>query len=131
MKSHDFAKQLTMMAKILKNGPNIELHELDMHSFKYDNYYSPKLVEQSDIPKALSMLVGLNDVSKSQWITLITDYELPIDIRPRDATRDIIGKLLNYLSQNKEARERLSGKKNKKVSSSSSDLADALSILLT
>lgn len=131
MKSHDFAKQLTMMAKILKNGPNIELHELDMQDFKYkSNYYSPK-VEQNDIPKALCMLVGLNDVSKSQWITFIHDYDLPIDIRPRDATRDIIGKLLNHLSQNREARERLSGKKNKKVSSSSSDLADALSILLT
>ncbi|HDZ8841762.1 hypothetical protein [Aeromonas dhakensis] len=131
MKSHDFAKQLTMMAKILKNGPNVELHELNMHDFKYDSYYSPKTVEQNDIPKALSMLVGLNEVSKSQWIDFISDYELPIDIRQRDATRDIIGKLLNYLSQNREARERLSGRKNKRVSNSSSDLADALSILLT
>lgn len=130
MKSHDFAKQLTIMAKVLKNGPNVELSELDIDSFNSVSCIGPK-VEQNDIPRALSMLVGLNNVNKSQWLNLIEDYELPLDIRPRDATRDIIGKLLRYLSENKEARERLSGKKAKKVSNSSSELADALSILLT
>ncbi|HEW9976969.1 TPA: hypothetical protein VGT13_003971 [Shewanella algae] len=131
MKSHDFAKQLTTMAKVLRNGPNIELSELDFNNFGSVSFVEPQ-VEQSDIPKALSMLVGLNNVNKGQWLDLIEDYQLPIDIRPRDATRDIIGKILRHLSENQEARERLSGKKAKKVSnSSSSELADALSILLT
>ncbi|MEI8657065.1 hypothetical protein [Vibrio sp. Hal054] len=130
MKSHDFAKQLTLMAKVLKNGPNVELDQLDINNFGSVSHIEPK-VEQNDIPRALSMLVGLNNVQKSQWLALIEEYNIPLEIRPRDATRDIIGKLLNYLSKNKEAREQLSGKKTKKVSNSSSELADALSILLT
>lgn len=130
MKSYDFAKQLTVMAKILKQGPNVELEDLDYSSFT--NIASPSLkIEQNDVPKALSMLVGLNNVSKAQWINLIEDYEFPIELRARDANRDIIGKLLKYLSQNEEARNRLTGKKIKKNSNSSSELADALSILLT
>lgn len=130
MKSYEFAKQLTVMAKILKQGPNVELEDLEYSTFTNVASSSFK-IEQSDVPKALSMLVGLNGVSKAQWIDLITEYEFPIELRPRDATRDIIGKLLNFLSENEEARNRLSGKKLKKSASSSSELADALSILLT
>jgi hypothetical protein len=130
MKSYDFAKQLTVMAKVLKQGPNVELEDLEYSSFT--NIASPSFkIEQNDVPKALSMLVGLNNVSKAQWVNLIDDYEFPIELRPRDANRDIIGKLLKYLSQNEEARNRLTGKKIKKNSNSSSELADALSILLT
>ncbi|MEY8215889.1 MAG: hypothetical protein RPR97_15570 [Colwellia sp.] len=130
MKSYDFAKQLSVMAKILKQGPNVELEDLEYSTFT--NVSSPSFkIEQSDVPKALSMLVGLNGVSKAQWINLINDYEFPIELRQRDATRDIIGKLLKFLSQNEEARDRLSGKKIRKNASSSSELADALSILLS
>jgi hypothetical protein len=130
MKSYDFAKQLTVMAKVLKQGPNVELEDLEYSVFT--NMASPSFeIEHSDVPKALSILVGLNSVSKDQWINLIKDYEFPIELRPRDATRDIIGKLLKFLSQNEDARNRLSGKKIKKNTNSSSELADALSILLT
>ncbi|MGF1707461.1 hypothetical protein [Enterovibrio baiacu] len=129
MKSHDFAKHLNIMARVLKNGPNVDLEDLEISSF-FDISGSKNSLEQNEIPKALSMLVGLNNVSKAQWLNLIEDYDFPIEIRTRDANRDIIGKLLRYLSENKSAREILSGKKNKKVSNSSSELADALSILL-
>jgi len=131
MKSYDFAKQLTLMAKILKNGPNVELDEIEISTLTSSISSSSMEVKQSEVPKALSVLVGLNNVKKSQWLNLINEYEFPIEIRQRDANRDIIGKLLKYLSENQEARDRLSGKKLKKTTSSSSELADALSILLT
>lgn len=131
MKSHDFAKQLTIMAKILKSGPNTELEDLDLSQIISIRNNKAHNINQNDVPKALSMLVGLNDVKKSQWVELIEDYSFKIEIRPRDATRDIIGKLLNYLSQNQEEREKLTGKKTKKNNNSSAELADALSILLS
>ena len=131
MKSHDFAKQLPLMAKILKSSPNVELEDLDLSAVINTRNNMVHNISLNDVPKALSMLVGLNDVRKSQWIELIKDYSFNIEIRPRDATRDIIGKLLNYLSQNPEERERLTGKKTKKNASSSAELADALSILLS
>lgn len=131
MKSHDFAKQLTIMAKILKSGPNTELEDLDLSQIISIRNNKTHNINQNDVPKALSMLVGLNDVKKSQWVELIEDYSFNIEIRSRDATRDIIGKLLNYLSQNQEERERLTGKKTKKNTNSSAELADALSILLS
>lgn len=131
MKSYDFAKQLTLMAKILKNGPNVELEEIEISTFTSSISSLSMEVEQKEVPKALSMLVGLNNVKKSQWVELINEYDFPIELRQRDANRDIIGKLLRYLSENPEARDRLSGKKLKKTTSSSSELADALTILLT
>ena len=92
MKSHDFAKQLTLMSKILKSGPNVELEDINFSGLiNVDNIE----INQNDIPKALNMLVGLNQIKKSEWLDLIENYDFNIDIRPRDATRDIIGKLLN------------------------------------
>ena len=128
MKSHGFAKQLTLMSKILKSGPNVELEDINFSGLiNVDNIE----INQNYIPKALNMLVGLNQIKKSEWLDLIENYDFNIDIRPRDATRDIIGKLLNYLSKNREEREKLTGKKVKKHTNSSAELADALSILLS
>lgn len=130
MKSHDFAKHLTLMAKILKSGPNIEMEDLSLSettSLKVDS----KNIERSDVPKALNMLVNLNEMKKSEWLDLIENFDFDIDVRPRDATRDVIGKLLSYLSENQDEREKLIGKKVKKRDSVSLELADALSLLLS
>ena len=130
MKSHYFAKHLTLMAKILKSGPNIEMEDLSLSettSLKIDS----KNIERSDVPKALNMLVNLNEMKKSEWLDLIENFDFDIDVRPRDATRDVIGKLLSYLSENQDEREKLIGKKVKKRDSVSLELADALSLLLS
>ena len=129
MKSHDFAKQLTLMAKILKSSPNVNMEDLNFSDFNSFHYASSNL-EKSDVPKALSILVGLNEMNKSEWLDLIEIYQFKIEIRSRDATRDIIGKLLNYLANNPHERDKLTGKKLRKHGGSSSELADALSLLL-
>lgn len=129
MKSHDFAKQLLLMAKILKAGPDIELDSFEtqniLHSKSKKTY-----VTNEDIPQALNMLVGLNQVSKQQWLSLIDEFGFSVDVRPRDANRDIFGKLLKYLTDNPSERERLIGKKGKKPISASAELADALTLLM-
>ncbi|MEW5009885.1 MAG: hypothetical protein AB1Y36_11535 [Cycloclasticus sp.] len=129
MKSHEFAKQLTLMAKILKSGKNTEMDDLEISQFSLSKSSSAK-VEGAEIPHALNMLVGLNQVEKSQWITLINEFGFEIDIRPRDANRDIVGKLLKYLTNNPYERERLIGKKGKGPIKASDELTDALTMLL-
>ena len=129
MKTHDFAKHLSFMAKILRSGPNTDLSDIEVTDL-FDSKNAYNTPSKSEVPKALSMLVGLNNIEKEQWVELIADYEFDIEIRARDAKRDVIGKLLKHLSSHPEARDRLSGKKLSKSNNPSTELADALTILL-
>lgn len=129
MKSHDFAKQLTLMAKILKSGNNVEMDDLEVSLFSMSKSSSAN-VESAEIPHALNILVGLNQVEKSQWLNVIEEFEFDIEIRARDANRDIVGKLLKYLANNPNERQRLVGKKSKGPIKASEELTDALTMLL-
>jgi hypothetical protein len=79
---------------------------------------------------SLSTLVELSRVDKRQWLALIDELGFPIEIRPRDASRDIIGKLLTYLESNESARERLKTKAASKGAQASPELMKALNSLL-
>lgn len=57
-------------------------------------------------------------------------HGFPIDVRPRDASRDIIGKLLKFLEENPDARNRLNHAAQKGRSETSPELARALQLLL-
>lgn len=129
MKSHDFAKQLALMAQALKSAPNVELEDLSDWQFAFSRRSLPS-VRDEDIPQALNMLVGLNGVSKQQWLSLIEEFGFDVDVRHRDANRDIFGKLLKFLADNPGERDRLVGKKGKKPIHASEELANALTILL-
>lgn len=61
MKTHEFAKQLSLMAKILRAGPNTELDEFWMPK---PTLSSRSQLEDKDIPLALNALVGLNEVRR-------------------------------------------------------------------
>ena len=123
MKTHDLANALDFLAKSLRQGPN---EDLDTLSFERLRRPKPDL---ASVPVALSTLVALSRVDKQQWQAIIREYRFPIDIRPRDASRDILGKLLNYLEQNPEARKRL-GTKPPARSDISPELMSALQHLL-
>ncbi|MES2018753.1 MAG: hypothetical protein V4484_19860 [Pseudomonadota bacterium] len=129
MKTHEFAKLLITMSKALKNGPNVELEKFEMPGFNTLPSDSAS-VRSEDIPQALNMLVGLNNVPKQEWIALIDAFDFDIEVRPRDANRDIYGKLLKYLSDNPQERHRLVGRKEKQPAGVSNELADALTLLL-
>ncbi|MNL70966.1 hypothetical protein D3C87_1960450 [compost metagenome] len=60
----------------------------------------------------------------------MSEYDIDIEIRPRDANRDIVGKILNYLAANPMARENLLKTGSKKNVSESAELANALNLLL-
>ena len=129
MKSHDLAKQLTLLAKVLRAGPNIQTADLKIGQL-LNMHDSENTLSENEIPRALNALVGLNAVKKQQWVDLIFEYGFEIEIRNRDANRDIVGKLLNYLKDHPLERRKLVSEKEKKEISESSELADALNILL-
>lgn len=125
MKTHEFAKQLTALVKVLRQLPNMPLEELALVTAPQH-----RRVDQSSIPVALSTLVALNDIDKRQWISFIEENQFPIEIRPRDASRDILGKLLKFLEQNPDARGRLTSAANRERTSTAPELRRALDLLL-
>jgi hypothetical protein len=129
MKAHELSKALMALSKILKAGPDLDVEDWSLLSKPVPMAKTSSLKE-SDIPTALYTLVKLNDVSKAQWLSLMSEYNIDIEIRPRDANRDIVGKMLNYLASNPMARENLLKTGTKKNVSESAELANALNLLL-
>jgi len=125
MKSHDLAQALTTLARMLRSGPNVELGQL---RFK-DMFGGPH--SSQELALNLSTLVSLSSVDKSRWLELIRENRFPIEVRPRDGSRDIFGKLCAYLEANPQAQEQLKASVTRSPSQSSSpELMRALSTLL-
>lgn len=124
MKTHEFAKALTQFAKMLRSVPNQDIDE-----FGYDlQNLSNKSVKNIGI--SLSALASLSKYSKSDWEKVVYDFELPVEIRPRDAARDVMGKILTYLAENDAERERVALRSQQK-SNRPSELSSALQFLLS
>lgn len=121
MKSHDVARMLMQLAKVLRKAPNVELSEL--------NFAHHAKLRKGDVAIGLSTLVELAKIDKSQWLSLIYEHNLPVEIRPRDASRDILGKVLKYLEEHPEAQQKLKDSVNNN-SQASPELMRALSLLL-
>jgi hypothetical protein len=124
MKTHEFATALSTLARLLLNAPNQTLEEFATTG------RSRRTIDSASVPVALSTLVALSEIDKRQWLELIREHSFPIDVRPRDASRDIMGKLLKYLEQNREARDRLTRAVQKSRSDTSPELMRAFKILL-
>ena len=124
MRTHEAIKVLTALANALKNSSFETVEELT------DGGSKKVPASAVDVPRALAMLVALSNFDKLQWAQIISEYEFPIDVRPRDASRDIMGKLLKYLEANPDARLKLARTTGKSRSKTSPELTQALEILL-
>lgn len=123
MKTHEIAKMLRTLATLLEQSSNVPIEEAAITT-------ASNKLNSSQMAVSLSTLVELSRVDKRQWLAFINDLGFPIEIRPRDASRDILGKLLNYLETNQTAREKLKTKAASKGSEASPELMKALSSLL-
>ena len=124
MKSHELANALSTLSRILKSGPNVELSHLQFKETLAGVQSTQALAVN------LSTLVSLSNIDKSKWIDLINEHSFPIDVRPRDGSRDILGKLLSYLENNVEAQDKLRATATRSSSTASPELLKALSTLL-
>lgn len=121
MKTHELAKNLSALVKALRSLPNVEVSGLE------------KLLggnQHSSIALGLTTLTMLSEIDKTEWRLFVEENDLPIEIRARDASRDIIGKIMNYLQNNADARDRIASAATSKKSSTSPELQRALNILL-
>ena len=124
MKTHEFAKALTQFAKLLRSFPNQELED-----FGYNLREMPSRAT-NNVGISLSALASLSKYSKSDWEKIASEFELPVEIRPRDAARDVMGKILTYLAENDAERERVAMRSQEK-SDRPSELSNALQFLLS
>lgn len=131
MKTHELSKALMALAKVLKAGPDVDIDTWSVLGSVTGGASSKnQKVKDGDIPAALYTLVSLNNVSKAQWISFISEYGIDVEIRPRDANRDIVGKVLSYLAANPLARDSLLKNSSKRTPGHSAELANAFNILL-
>ena len=125
MKTHELAYALTQLAKLLREMPNMELG-----SVRLIPEGQVLISDDKSIAVNLHTLVQLSSIDKQQWITFIEEQGYKIDVRPRDASRDVLDKLLKYLEKDSEAREKLKNSIGDKASKASPELLRALSTLL-
>lgn len=126
MKTHDFAKSLNLMAKILRAGPNIELSEYS----ESGGHPSMQSRQEDDLPSALMVVSVLAKFRKSDWVEVIQDYGLDIETKKTDSVRDLLGRFISYMANNPDEVARFTGEVQTKSVAPSDDLSEALSILL-
>lgn len=135
MKAHELADALRALAATLKRGPNVEMNELDVLPGPKRKYSQPVPSHsmsnlREDLPLALALLFELSKFDKTQWVQLISEFSFDIEVGPRDSSRDLVGKVLRYLSERPEARNMLVRKVKSRETKGSPELARALSSLL-
>jgi tRNA G10 N-methylase Trm11 len=122
--THQLAKQLRLLASLLQSGPDVPMQELrsilDLKSLSYGVSNRER--------GFFSALDSLGKVSKRDLVEFIQANGIPLDFRSRDATRDILDKLIRFISEHPEAQKRL--KKRIRDIPEASPLRKALDILL-
>jgi hypothetical protein len=101
MKTHEVAKALVALANFLRSAPNVELNSLQIDARARSRQ------DTSDIPIALGALVALSSFDKAQWRAVISEYNLPVEVKATESTRDIVGKILRQLHRDPESRRKL------------------------
>lgn len=131
MKTHELAKALNHLSRILRAGPNTELENLVNLTTHVETHKPPKGKDASDRGAALALLAQMASYSKQELIELANALNIPIEIRSADAVRDVLGKILKYLQENPGVQQRLVQSANEKRGDASSPLARALAILMS
>lgn len=125
MKAHTGAKVLNELARILREAPNADISEL-----RLEIYRRRSELTKDEIALNITTLLGLSKVSKRTWADFIRENAWPIDVKDRDSSRNLIGRILRYLDEHPEAQERLKKHTAARAGRASSELQSALSSLL-
>lgn len=122
--THEAARVLTALSHALRKGPNMPLSNLPhIAAFRSGS-------KSSDLPVALSALVAVSGIKKPEWEAVIKEYRLPIQVKPAESTRDVLGKIVQHLAQDPESRRRVKQAAQRSRSDISPELMNALDFLL-
>lgn len=136
MKAYDLAKSLMHIARVLRAGPNIEVEDignLSVHTTAPRQSKPKKIKDESSNKNekgtALALLAEMASYNKTELIDLAYQLNIPLQVRSADAVRDILGKILRYIQENPDFRNRLAHASSDTVEGSR--LAHALAILMS
>ena len=138
MKTHELAKALTHLSRVLRAGPNVEFEELTNLSTYLSqprpprpNRETPDKRDEADKGTGLALLAEMASYGKQELLDLVDHLGIPIEVRKADAVRDILGKTLKFIQENPDFRERIVHRVDDNGSGSrTSSLARALAILM-
>lgn len=127
MNTRQLARALRQLAEMLDSAPSVDLKSLP--ALRLTSGVKPEVTSRG-IAVNLATLAALSRVDRKQWASFVREFQLPIEIRARDASRDILGKLLKYLERDPSARERLRRQAPPSEQQGSPELLRALQSLL-
>lgn len=133
MKAYDLAKALTHLSRVLKAGPNVEVEEIGNLSVHSTAARTTRVKDDtrntSDKATALALLAEMASYNKTELMDLAYQLNIPVQARSADAVRDILGKILKYIQENPDFRNRLVHASPE--TAEGSRLAHALAILMS
>lgn len=125
MKTHEIARLLEQIAQSFRLGPNVQLKDVSIQ----DNI-GGDAVRMRGIAVNLTTLAELSRLNKREWQAVINYYALPVPIKTTDSTRDLLGRLLNFLEKNPQERERIRKQASPSSAEASPELLRAFKVLL-
>lgn len=125
MKTRELARALYKLADFLNECDNVDIKELKSLAKNKSEF-----TDNKSIAVNLATLASLSKIQRTEWISFINEFNMPIKTNPRDSSRNILGKLLSYLNKNPENINLLSKKVYNKNNAASPELMKALSFLI-
>lgn len=126
--THELADLLVMLARMLRSMPDGPLEEEFRRKRFRDREQKSFAFNE---PSALIALVGFSKFTKNDWVNFIREMDLPIQVDSKNASRDLMGKIIGYFADHPEGRARLrSISKRGSRGETSQALLDAFSVLM-
>lgn len=122
MKTKEVIKTLKLLTSLLE-ASNKDIIE-DIFTKKANNFSHEQLIVNIDT------LIKLGSIDKNQWIDFAKANSINIDVRPRDASRDVLDKILKYIEKNPDVQKIIAKKAENVSSMHSPELTNALKILM-
>lgn len=138
MKTHELAKALTHLSRVLRAGPNVEFEELTNLSTYLSqpkpsrpSRDAPERSDRSEKGTGLALLAEMANYSKKELGDLIEMFGIPIEMKKTESVRDVLGRMLNYIKENPDFRDKiLHEATGSRPEAKTSSLARALAILM-
>ncbi len=132
MNTHELAKELNTLARALRLGPKVEVDELGSYIFDRPN---PRTLQASLLSREkkqidLDEILTLAQITKSELLSFVAQYQIPISSRSRDSGWDLLRKIIRYFSTNRDELQRIRNQVYHGTSKVSEELLKALSSLL-
>lgn len=127
MKTREVSKVLYTLARLLDTCPNMEI---DQAIGRVEKAPKNKQMSSEALVVNISTLLKLSAIDKQQWLDFAKSNGISLELRPRDASRDVLGKIFKYLENNPEALAKIERRVESVSPTISVELANALRLLM-